>query len=475
MARFELHDGPMKKFWEIELQGESLHFCMGDIGSPGRKRSKRHRSERAAEDAYEKAVRAMVAQGYEQELDADEAEDLVGPTWTRLTEDPADLEALGVHADWLMGREDPRGELLATELDLERKGKTKELEAFRLANAVVSAGDLSAFPGTAKITHGLGFVETAVLQGEGTDAPNLAVEILRHDGFALVQELTLHLPAAVKVILSGNLPALRKLDVQSAIKTVAGTRTSDLDLDRLAVKAPRLRDLRVRGPNAVTGSDAVTGLQHLDIAEAPGWLEAIVRARPALLTLHVGSTTAEGLLELRQQGLLESVTVLGIAPAWDADMAALLQVLEGLQLEQLTLKDVQLEVQHANTLVRFTGVDDLIIDGTVSAEAAAALESRRVRGRFEVEEIDGREPTRPETLEVTRLERTTARGSRFWEIGIDGKIHHVQYGGSEVEGKWIWTRFPSVDVAEEIAERRIEEKLREGYMPVGSAGSDSVA
>jgi predicted DNA-binding WGR domain protein len=468
MARFELHDGPLKKFWEIELQGDTLHFRMGDIGSPGRKRSKRHRNESAAEDAYEKAVRAMVAQGYEQELDADEAEELVGPTWSRLTEDPMDREALGVHADWLMGRDDPRGEVLAKALDLDRKGDAAGLEKLQTDKQVVLVGDLSAFPGTARVTHGLGFVSHAVLLGSGTDAPNAAVEVLRHDGFALVQDLTLHMPAAVKVVLSGNLPAVRRLDLQTGLDTVSTTRTSDLDLDRLAVKAPRLRDLRVRGPNAITGSDAVTGLQHLDIAEAPGWLEAIVRARPALLTLHVRATTAEGLLELRQQGLLESVTELGISPAWDADMAALLQVLEGLQLERLTLRDVQLEASHAATLVRFTGIEDLVVEGAVSAEAEALLQERSVRGAYEVEEFDDREPSRPADLVLTRLERSTSRGKRFWAIGIDGKVHHVQYGTGSGAGKWIWTRFPSADVAEEIAERRIEEKLREGYLPVGA-------
>ncbi|MCA9567187.1 MAG: hypothetical protein KC656_05070 [Myxococcales bacterium] len=475
MARFELHDGPLKKFWEIELQGETLHFTMGDIGSPGRTRSKRHRNERVAEEAYETAVRAMLAQGYEQQLDADEAEDLEGPTWSRLTEDPLDVEALGVHADWLMGREDPRGDVLAELLDLQRRGDTDGVDALHRTHRDLLLGDLAAFPGTCRVEWGVGHARTAVLQGSGTDAPNAAVEVLRHDGFALLDDLTIHMPAAVKVVFSGTFPAVRRLDLRSGIGEEGG-KASDLDLDRLSVKAPRLRDLRVRGPNAVTGSDAVTGLLHLDISEAPGWLEAIVRARPALQTLHVSSTTPAGLLEIRQQGLLDTVTVLGISPAWDADLSDLLQVLEGLQLDRLFLRDVLLEEPHAHTLVRFQGVDGLTIDGALTPEAVEILQQRPFDGRWETEEVDDAEPVRPADLELLRLEKGSGKSGRFWSIGVDGKVHHVAYGTRGRSPKWIWTRFPSADVAAEIAERRIEEKLREGYLrPGDDAPRDGVA
>lgn len=464
MARFELHDGSTKKFWEIELDGETLHFNMGDIGSPGRTRSKRHRHERAAQDAYEKAVRLMVAQGYEQQLDADEAEELEGPTWTRLTEDPSDLEALLVHADWLMGRDDPRGEFLAAAVAALRSGKKKDIgvvERRRRKEQIALIGDVDAFPGTFECTWGVGFLKDAQLIARDPDAPGVAAELLKHDGFALIEELTVHMPAAMKVVLSGQFPAVRKLDIRSGV--LGATRASDLDLDRLSVKAPRLRDLRVRGPNAVTGSDAVTGLQHLDMTEAPGWLEAIVRARPALLTLHIASTTADGLLELRQQGLLESVQVLGIAPAWDADLGALLQVLEGLSLDELLLRDVQIDADHAATLARFGNVQRLTVEGVVSRDAHAILEGRSFGGRFEVEDVDDSEPVRPDALAMTHLERATSRSARFWSIGIDGRDHHVHYGPKGEEGRWLSTRFPSPDVAAEIAERRIEEKVRQGY------------
>lgn len=474
MPRFELHDGPDQKFWEIELEGETLHFSMGDIGTPGRTRSKRHRSERAAEAAYEKAVRMMVAQGYEQQLEADEVEDLEGPTWSRLTEDPSDTEALAVHADWLLGRDDPRGEVLAQELALVANGDDTGIAALRASHRSLLLGDLDAFPGSCDVEWGVGFVRAATLRGHGPDAPDAAVEVLRHDGFALLEELTLQLPAAVKVILSGQFPAARRLDLASDVWNEA--RSSDLDLDRLSVKAPRLRDLRVRGPNAITGSDAVTGLQHLDIAEAPGWLEAIVRARPTLKTFHIASTTPEGLLEVRQQGLLDSLDVLGLSPAWDADLAAILQVLEGLSLQQLILRDVQLEAVHASTLVRFTGVERLTIEGTMSAEAQSTLSARSFDGQHEVEEFDESEPERPADLEILKLEKGSPSKRRFWGIGIDGRFHHVCVGGKGRATKWISTRFPSADVATEIAARRIEQKLREGYVnPSADAGAAGVA
>lgn len=474
MARFELHDGPLHKFWEIELQGETLHFSMGDIGKPGRTRSKRHRNERAAEDAYEKAVRAMVAQGYEQQLEADEVEDLEGPTWTRLTEDPSDVEALTVHADWLIGREDPRGELLAQELAFLQKGQERRIDALRKKNLQTLVGDTEAFPGTCSFTWGTGFLRSASLHGSGTDAPDAAVEVLRHDGFALLEELSLRLPAAVKVILSGQFPAVRKLDLCSDAWGQA--RSTDLDLDRLSVKTPRLRDLRVRGPNAITGSDAITGLLHLDIAQAPGWLEAIVRARPTLQTFHIASTTPEGLLEVRQQGLLDSLDVLGLSPAWDADLADILQVLEGLSLERLVLRDVQVEAAHASTLVRFTGVDRLVIDGALSQEAKEILEQRSFEGDYEVEDLDDAEPERPADLELLQLEKGTGSSRRTWSIGVDGRVHHVSFGGKGRATRWIWTRFPSADVANEIAARRIEEKLREGYVnPAADAGTAQMA
>jgi predicted DNA-binding WGR domain protein len=136
----------------------------------------------------------------------------------------------------------------------------------------------------------------------------------------------------------------------------------------------------------------------------------------------------------------------------------------------LHLSGVELDARTARLLLRLP-LRSLTLDGTLSEEARRTLDRApfAVDGRQRVRAPAGAsdvEPPRPPDLALTRLELIDGGSQWFWSIGLDGAVHHVHHGRAGTRGTWSWKRFPTDDVAEELLERRIEEKLREGFTPV---------
>ncbi|MCB9673493.1 MAG: WGR domain-containing protein [Alphaproteobacteria bacterium] len=469
MARFELDDGRLRKFWEVALDGEVLTFRYGDLGEAGRTRSKRHRSERHAKASYDEAVRAMLSQGYRRIVNVPERTPCsAAPAWPRLEEDPDDPVALAVHADWLQSRGDVRGEVLALEL----AGMPEQAVALREAHRAELYGPIDAFPGQVAVTWSHGYVRTARFEPSdhrGVDPAGAAAAVLASESLRLVREVDLQVAAAAQVVTACHLPALRRLFVHTGIVGGDWQPSEPLDLDRLAERMPRLRTLKVRGVSDLVGCEAIARLEHLDLRFAPGWAERIIACAASLRSLAIHGVDANSVEALAGSGVLGGLDSLTLTPSWNAVPRLLPALGRGRCARRLVLSGLDLDRVHVQMLCALEGLEELVLDGAVTPAAERALLDSRLRviGDLRLrpeEEDDDDEPERPTDLEVQRFEYSTAGTRRyFWEIGRDGAVHHVRYGAIGSRGRWIWRRFPSEDISEEIFERRIEEKLREGY------------
>ncbi|MEZ4322024.1 MAG: WGR domain-containing protein [Myxococcota bacterium] len=470
MARFELDDGRVQRFWEVALDGEVLTFRYGDLGSAGRTRSKACPTERQARAAYDDAVRSMLSQGYRRVISLpDGPEPEPAPMWPRLEEDPDDPEALAVHADWLLARDDVRGEVLALEL----AGRSDEAKAVREAHRDVLHGPIGAFPGRVELTWAWGYVRSVRFEPtdhRGVDPAGAAAAILASESLRLVRGVDLQVPSAVDIAMSRHLPAVRRLVLHTGVVGNDWQPSDPLDLDALARCMPRLRSLKVRGVSEVRGIDAVLGLEQLDVRFSPGWIERIRVAGAQLRELGVHGIDADSVDELASSGRFGALEQLSLTPSWSAMPGVLAALRSGPAPRRLVLAGVDLDRSDVTMLESLPGLEQIAIDGTVSQAAHVALAQSRlqvvgqVRLRPEQEDED-EEPERPRDLAVQRLEYVNERSRFFWEIGRVGSVHHVRYGQMGSRGRWIWRRFPSEDIAEEILERRVEEKLREGYTP----------
>jgi len=143
MRRYEVSDGQSHKFWEITLHGESFSVRFGRIGSEGQRRTKELESADEARAEWERLISEKVRSGYKlvhadgpdavdrPEPGVDEARN---PELERAIEDnPLDVQRLLVYADWLQGRDDPRGELIAVQHALSQEKDPGEFLRYRKA------------------------------------------------------------------------------------------------------------------------------------------------------------------------------------------------------------------------------------------------------------------------------------------------------------------------------------------------------
>ncbi len=473
MARFELDDGCMQRFWEVSLDGEVLTFQYGDLGSDGRTRTKRCRSERAAKAAYDDAVRAMLQQGYRRvvalpDLAEPDQRDASAPMWDRLEENPDDPVALAVHADWLQSNGDVRGEVLALEL----AGRDDEAVALREAHRDVLMGALDPFPGQVQCTWKHGYVRSVRFDPadhRGTDPAGAAVRVLASDALRLVQEVVLQVPSAVQVAGARRLPSVRRLALHTGVVGGDFQSSEPLDLDRLRTCLPRLNALKVRGVCDLVGDAVMAGLNALDVRFTPEWTARIQGAR-ALTQLAVHGIDRVSTEALAESGVFGQLDELSLTPSWNAMPTLLAALSVGPCAKRLVLAGMEVDSGHVRALERLERLEEVVFDGVVSEDALATLRAShlalvgQVRIRPE-EDDDEEEPSRPRDLDVVRLELRSEKRRFFWEIGVDETVHHVRYGRLGTRGTWIWRRFPSSDIAEEMMERRIEEKLKDGYEP----------
>jgi uncharacterized protein (TIGR02996 family) len=112
MALYERGDGGERRFWDIEVDGESLTIRSGGSGTAGQSHTKVFVSAEAASAAHDALVAVKLAEGYalvgDEAMPADEAE----PLRQAIDEDPDDPHAWLAYGDWLQREQDPRGDLV---------------------------------------------------------------------------------------------------------------------------------------------------------------------------------------------------------------------------------------------------------------------------------------------------------------------------------------------------------------------------
>lgn len=127
---FEFHEGGSDKFWIIELNGKSHTVRYGRQGTDGQSKTKEFGSAEEARKSYDKLIAQKTKKGYVEAKAAGESrgeklkaakEELKEqePFLAEIRENPDDLAAYAVFADWLEEQGNPRGEFMNIQLQLE--------------------------------------------------------------------------------------------------------------------------------------------------------------------------------------------------------------------------------------------------------------------------------------------------------------------------------------------------------------------
>ncbi|VAW72263.1 hypothetical protein MNBD_GAMMA12-1680 [hydrothermal vent metagenome] len=127
MPRYEYDDGKSQKFWEINIVGDTYEVRYGKIGANGQTSSKSFTSEEEAQVAADKITATKVKKGYalvgeSSPSPVDPIDDLVHS----LQIDPNNVEAWQVYSDYLQTQNDPRGELIALGIPIEKSPGSKK-------------------------------------------------------------------------------------------------------------------------------------------------------------------------------------------------------------------------------------------------------------------------------------------------------------------------------------------------------------
>ena len=130
MRRYEFKEGTSSKFWEIELEGETVTTRFGRIGAAGSTATKELDSASAARGAYDKLVAEKTKKGYKLVGADDGATAASNPDLERaIVASPDDASVFLVYGDWLEAKGDPRGELISVQAALLKKASDKKLKA----------------------------------------------------------------------------------------------------------------------------------------------------------------------------------------------------------------------------------------------------------------------------------------------------------------------------------------------------------
>lgn len=441
--RFERRRQGRHQFWEVQRTGSEVTFRFGEVGTPGRSRTRHHRSERAAQNAVETGEREMTQRGYRRVLTAPVTASIEdSPVFERLIRG-GDDEAWMIHADWLQERGDPLGHQVARAVD----GHPVE----------VRIPELEALSAEVRVEARNGYLDAIeVIAGAGTeDTDTVVLQTLQRPRAKLLRRLRLVTPHAGSVVPWLELPALESLTVSIHRFRQATTR-EPLDLDALAQGCPRLTELAFCRSFQLRGTGLLPNLRHLRLGS---W--AFTDARQ---------------LDLPN---LERLTLDHLD---DSELERLLKT--GLPSRARTLVfnsgGLDLLIRHGGPphvvfprflydhpeLARIPGMERATLSGVVPASLVDELHRRGVAvdGTFTVSgHVEPASAERPSDLKMMRLEHTDGKTPRFWEIGRAGKVVHVRYGQLGHNGRWYHKAFPDEEIAEEARQERLKEKLGQGY------------
>ncbi|MEN0062798.1 MAG: WGR domain-containing protein [Myxococcota bacterium] len=119
MARYERIEGTAQRFWEIEIDGRHVTTRWGRLGRHPQSRTIECRDETTAQQRRDTLVRQKLAKGYERvgtERGAERTGQGNPELEAAIAQDPDDLDARLVYADWLMSQDATLGELIALEV-----------------------------------------------------------------------------------------------------------------------------------------------------------------------------------------------------------------------------------------------------------------------------------------------------------------------------------------------------------------------
>jgi uncharacterized protein (TIGR02996 family) len=259
MPRFVLGDA----FWQIEHVETQLIITSGSVGSAGKEQIRRYKTAGHAEIQYDVLIREKAAAGFV--LTAEIPEIAAGdddPTRfaaleAAITDNPFDPSAYAVYGDWLQGRGDLRGELIALQLAEDAKPGDRQLVAtignFLEKHRPVFLGPLTRYAGKVRdFTEGpliwrFGFIHAAQLDRIDTDEPLAEIldEIIQHPSGRFLAVIALHdddpkdVSSLVKLLTSSAPASLRVFELTS--QADCG------DLGPLLRAHPKLHRLAVRG------------------------------------------------------------------------------------------------------------------------------------------------------------------------------------------------------------------------------------
>lgn len=220
MRRFELRDGEVDKFWEIERQGAVVRSAWGKPGSSRFSREQSYASDAEAKSAFSEAVHQRRVAGW---VSARGADSRAGTAENRkllaaIEADPSDPDAYAIYADWLQTREDPRGELMS--LHLAARGSSARATAAREKAAELIAKHDEHFYG--KAAHvvgeqlqpewGFGFLHAIDWYndegGDSEDSLEILIALLDHPSSKLLRQLSILMNDFAQTLWASLLPRL---------------------------------------------------------------------------------------------------------------------------------------------------------------------------------------------------------------------------------------------------------------------------
>ncbi|VAW72261.1 hypothetical protein MNBD_GAMMA12-1678 [hydrothermal vent metagenome] len=129
MPRYEYDDGTSQKFWEINIINDTYEVCYGKIGTKGQISIKNFSSDQEAQLAADKITASKVKKGYGLVGKSSPSPSPVNPIDELVRSiqiDPDNIEAWQVYSDYLQTQNDPRGELIALGIAIEKSPRSKK-------------------------------------------------------------------------------------------------------------------------------------------------------------------------------------------------------------------------------------------------------------------------------------------------------------------------------------------------------------
>lgn len=347
-----------------------------------------------------------------------------------IEESPDDVECFQVYADWLQSHDDPRGELIALQVDPQTLHESWKCLS---ANQSYFLGPLALYDGdVVHLTWRWGYIDHALLRvsyehfADGLDGVELFVQLMSLPSARWMRELALGVfhwegdndyDAMLRHLAASPRPMLRSLfigDTRFEEQEISWTRAGDLS--GLPDALPRLEELRVHAGSMSLGDLAFPTLRTLRL-ETGGFtranLESVTKASlPRLECLeiwfgspHYGAECAapdiEPLLErarfpaMRRLGLMNAEftgDLIGRLAACD-----LTEGLQELDLSMGTLKDDEARSLLANA-ERFTHLSVLDLSANYLSTPCcdeiqerfpqAVVDQQKVADRYEYEGVE---------------------------------------------------------------------------------------